>query len=156
MINDQVDFGFTIRNSLFSGYIVNFGVRFIVNGDRRFNLTEIKLNVIDVIKDFFRVEKMQFRQSININDLQYNILGLDGVIGLKELTLFQDGTNEYATGRKLYSLQADGDAVSGGETDYGFQYNFGNALVDGVYRPSITPSVFELKNPNQDIYGKVV
>jgi hypothetical protein len=28
--------------------------------------------------------------------------------------------------------------------------------VDGVYRPSITPSVFELKNSNQDIYGKVV
>ena len=156
MINDQVDFGFTLNNSLFSGYIVNFGVRFIVNGDRRFNLTEIKLNVIDVIKDFFRVEKMQFRQSININDLQYNILGLDGVIGLKELTLFQDGTEEFATGRKLYSLQADGDVVSGGETEYGFQYNFNNALVDGVYRPSITPSVFELKNPNQDIYGKVV
>ena len=99
---------------------------------------------------------MQFRQSININDLQYNILGLDGVIGLKELTLFQDGTEECATGRKLYSLQADGDVVSGGETEYGFQYNFNNALVDGVYRPSITPSVFELKNPNQDIYGKVV
>ena len=52
MINDQVDFGFTIRNSLYSGYIVNFGVRFVVNGDRRFNSTEVKLNVIDTIKSF--------------------------------------------------------------------------------------------------------
>ncbi len=155
MINDQVDFGLTINNTLFSGYIVNFGVRFEVNGDRRFNLTEVKLNVIQTIKDFFKVEKMQFRQSININDLQYNILGLDGVIGVKELTLFQDGNNEYASGRKLYYYKADGEIV-GTDSTYGFQYNFSNALTDGVYRPSITPSVFELKNPNQDIYGKVI
>ena len=99
---------------------------------------------------------MQFRQSININDLQYNILGLDGVIGIKELSLFQEGTDEYATGRILCSLQADGDAVANGENGYGFQYNFRNSLVDGIYRPSITPSVFELKNPNNDIYGKVI
>ena len=156
MINDQVDFGFTLRSSLYSGYIVNFGVRFIINGDRRLNLTEIKLNVIETIKDFFKIERMQFRQSININDLQYNILGLDGVIGIKELSLFQEGTDEYATGRILCSLQADGDAVANGENGYGFQYNFQNSLVDGIYRPSITPSVFELKNPNNDIYGKVI
>ena len=156
MINDQVDFGFTLRSSLYSCYIVNFGVRFIINGDRRLNLTEIKLNVIETIKDFFKIERMQFRQSININDLQYNILGLDGVIGIKELSLFQEGTDEYATGRILCSLQADGDAVANGENGYGFQYNFQNSLVDGIYRPSITPSVFELKNPNNDIYGKVI
>ncbi len=156
MINDQVDFGFTLQDSLYSGYIVNFGVRFIINGDRRLNLTEIKLNVIETIKDFFKIERMQFRQSININDLQYNILGLDGVIGIKELSLFQEGTDEYATGRILCSLQADGDAVANGENGYGFQYNFQNSLVDGIYRPSITPSVFELKNPNNDIYGKVI
>ena len=156
MINDQLDFGFTLNNTLFSGYVINFGVHFKVNYDRRFNPTEVKLNVIDVIKDFFKVEKMQFRQSISINDLQYNILGLDGVIGIKELKLFQDGNDEYASGRKLYSLQGDGDLVDGGESNYGFQYNFDNALQDGIYRPAISSAVFELKNPNQDIYGKVI
>ena len=155
MINDQVDFGFTLNGNLFSGYIINFGVRFIVNQDRRSNATVVKLNVIQVIKDFFKVEKMQFRQSININDLQYNILGLDGVIGIKELLLFQDGTTEYAGGRTLHSLYSNALA-SGGENTYGFQYDFTEALEDGIYKPSVTPSVFELKNPNQDIYGKVV
>ena len=156
MINDQVDFGFTLNNTLFSGYIINFGVRFIVNQDRRSNATEVQLNVIQVIKDFFKVEKMQFRQSININDLQYNILGLSGVIGIKELLLFQDGTDEYAGSRKFYNYEVDGTTVPNGEVSYGFQYNFTEALDDGIYRPSVTPSVFELKNPNQDIYGKVV
>jgi hypothetical protein len=156
MINDQVDFGFNLNETLFSGYIINFGVHFKVNGDRRSNPTEVKLNVIQTIKDFFKVEKMQFRQSINMNDLQYNILGIDGVIGIKELTLFQDGNSNYAEGRKLYSFQGDGDSISGGESGYGFEYNFSGALENGIYKPSVTPSVFELKNPNQDIYGKVI
>ena len=155
MINDQVDFGFNLKEVLFSGYIINFGVNFKVNYDRRFNPTEVKLNVIQVIKDFFKVEKMQFRQSININDLQYNILGLSGVIGIKELILFQDGNDEYASGRKLYYYRGDGEII-GDDTNYGFQYDFHSSLEDGIYRPSVSPAVFELRNPNQDIYGKVI
>ena len=57
--------------------------------------------------------------------------------------------------RQLHSLQGDGDSSSG-ESGYGFQYNFSGALENGIYKPSVTPSVFELKNPNQDIYGKVI
>ena len=156
MINDQVDFGFTLKDTLFSGYLINFGVHFKVNYNRNFTSTEVRLNVIQTIKDFFKTDKMQFRQSINMNDLQYNILGLKGVIGIKELKLFQDGTDEYATNRKLYYYQGDGDTYSDGSSNYGFQYNFDNALQDGIYRPSVTPAVFELRNPNQDIYGKAV
>ena len=155
MINDQVGFGFTLNDTLFSGYVVNFGVRFVVNYDRRSNPTEVKLNVIQVIKDFFKIEKMQFGQAINMNDLQYNILGLDGVIGIKELKLFQDGNNEYASGRQLYYYKGDGEVI-GTDSNYGFKYNFDNAIQDGVVRPSVSSAVFELRNPNQDIYGKVI
>jgi len=150
MINDIVDFGFNLNDILYSGYLINFGVDFRINGDRRFDSTETKLNVIQVIKDFFKVEKMQFRQSINMNDLQYNILGLDGVIGIQKLELSQNLQD-----RQLHSLQGDGDSSSG-ESGYGFQYEFSGALENGIYKPSVTPSVFELKNPNQDIYGKVI
>ena len=162
MINDQVDFGFQLKDTIFSGYLINFGVRFKVNYNRNFNSTEVKLNVIQTIKDFFKTDKMQFKQSINMNDLQYNILGLKGVIGIKELKLFQDGTTEYATNRKLYYYQGDGDTYSDGSSNYGFQYSFDNADTGtdpdrhSLIRPSVTPAVFELKNPNQDIYGKVV
>ena len=152
MINDHLDFGFTLGTTLFSGYNINFGVKFEVNSDRRVNPTDVKIQVINTIKDFFKIERMQFRQSINMNDLQYNILGLEGVIGIKELKLFQTGEGH---GRNMAYYQADGDTASG-ESGYGFQYEFNNSLVDGIYRPSLTPSVFELRNPNQDIYGKVV
>ena len=42
------------------------------------------------------------------------------------------------------------------ELESGEQHTSITQGVDGVILPSITPSVFELKNPNQDIYGKVV
>ena len=155
LINDQLDFGYTINDTIFSGYHINFGVKFQVNSDRITNSTEVKLDVIDVIKDFFKIDKMQFRQSINLNDLQYNILVLEGVIGIKELRLFQRG-NDVGVNRNLVYYRADGTLSNDGESGYGFEYNFQNALVDGVIRPSVTPAVFELKNPNKDIYGKVI
>jgi len=155
MINDQLDFGFSLNNTIFSGYVINFGVRFVVNYDRRSNPTEVKINVINTIKEFFKIEKMQFKQSINMNDLQYNILGLEGVIGIKELKLFQDGNDEYAGGRKLYYYKGDGEII-GDDNSYGFKYNFNNAIENGIVRPAVSSAVFELKNPNQDIYGKVI
>ena len=156
MINDQLTFGYTLKSTLFSGYLINFGVKFQINADRRGNRSDIKVQVIDTIRDFFKVEKMQFRQSINMNDLQYNILGLDGVIGIKTLELFQDGSGDGTGNRKLYYYRADGTTYDGNDSTYGFQYGFDNAEETGIIRPSITPSVFELKNPNRDIYGKVI
>ena len=155
MINDALDFGFDTNGILFSGYFINFGVKFTVNADRRFNSSDVKIQVIDTIKDFFKIEKMQFRQTINLNDLQYNILGLEGVIGIKELELFQDGGDAGTDNRKFYYYAANADVI-GTDSNYGFQYIFGNATEDGIVKPSITPSVFELRNPDADIYGKVV
>ena len=158
IINDKLEIGFTLDGSgtdvEYSGYIINFGVKFEVNSDKRFKADEVRIDVIDRIKDFFKIDKMQFRQSININDLLYNILGLEGVIGIKTLELFQDGGA--GIDRSLYYYKADGEAYGDNDSSYGFQYNFKNALRTGVYRPSITPAVFELKNPNKDIYGKVL
>ena len=155
MINDALDFGFDMNGILFSGYFINFGVKFIVNADRRFNSSDVKIQVINTIKDFFKIEKMQFRQTINLNDLQYNILGLEGVIGIKELELFQDGGDAGTDNRKFYYYAANADVI-GTDSNYGFQYIFGNATEDGIVKPSITPSVFELRNPDADIYGKVI
>jgi len=161
MVNDHISFGINLGTedspNIFSGYVVNFGVKFEVNIDRRLanDKSDIKVEVIDTIKDFFRIDKMQFRQSINMNDLQYSILGLEGVIGIKELKLFQ---NESGGGisRNMAYYQADGEVIPNGESNYGFEYNFENAEENGIIRPSVTPSIFELRNPDRDIYGKVI
>jgi hypothetical protein len=159
MINDSLGCGFKLNNIMFSGYHINFGVNFEVNYDRRFNSTDIKLETIDVIKDFFKVGKMQFKQAINLGDLKYNILSLDGVVGIKTLRLFQNvaSINDFAgDSRQLAYYNANGTVITNGESEHGFLYEMGNATVDDIVRPSATPAIFELRNPNGDIYGRVV
>ena len=162
MINDALDFGFQTTNGfIFSGYKINFGVNFEINADRRFNPTEVKIRAINVIRNFFRTDKMNFRQSINLNDLKYEVLGLDGVIGVKTLKLFQN-TSELAgqsdlNPKQLAYYNGDGtiDTVQG-TNGYGFKYDFNTATIDDVVRPSATAAVFELRNPDTDIYGRVL
>ena len=39
---------------------------------------------------------------------------------------------------------------------FGLAYDVSGAEIDNVIYPSIDPMIFELKNPNQDIKGRVV
>jgi len=158
MINDNLDFGVGLSGGNFSGHWINFGVQFNVNYDRRFNPIEVKLEVIDVIKQFFNISKLQFKQSMNLNDLEYEIIGLDGVIGIKELKLFQQDGND-----TFYNYDKDG-AEQGNVAGYGFKYHFDNlqtdadessSIINKIVRPSAEPSVFEIRNPNTDIRGVV-
>ena len=170
MINDALDFGFDLNTvdpsaaeydntKIFSGYKINFGVFFEAVADRRFNKTEVKLDVINCIRDFFIIDKMQFGQAINLNELRYEILGKEGVIGLPTLKIFQStgnlGNEFSGTERELCSVDALGES-QGTETGYGFKYPFENALQNDIIRPSVTPAVFELREPNNDIYGRVI
>ena len=103
-------------------------------------------------------------------------MGVEGVRSLNHLTISQhkdyhpnsDGEElNLKTWNYSYSDDVDtdgnpGNGISGGfqangTAGYGYKYDFENALVDGVIRPPLpsSPSVFELKNPNQNIKGKV-
>jgi len=170
MINDALDFGFDLNtvdpsaegyntSLIFSGYKINFGVFFEAVADRRFNKTEVKIDVINCIRDFFVTDKMQFGQAINLNELRYEILGKEGVIGLPTLKIFQNtgniGNDFTGTIRNLCSIDAGGNEV-GTEIGYGFSYPFEGALKNDIIRPSVTPAVFELREPNNDIYGRVL
>ena len=101
---------------------------------------------------------MKFGQAINLNELRYEILGKDGVIGLPSLQIFQNTANILGfsgTERDLSSVEGLGNPT-GTETGYGFKYDFQSALMNDVIRPSATPAVFELREPNNDIYGRVI
>ena len=151
MINDSLDFGFSSENINISGYYINFGVNFEINHDRRFNPVDVKLEVIDCIKEYFLIDKMQFGQAINLNELRYQILGKVGVIGIQTLEIKQTIGD-----RNFKNISADGTNIPDGQSGYGFVYNFEDALENEIIRPPVTPAVFELRNPNQDIYGRVL
>jgi len=159
------------------GYIVNFGVFFDIIAEKYANKQKVKLDCIQKIKEYFRIEKMQFNQPIYKSQLEFELMGVEGVRSIGHVTItqdydyfYQDAADNANEGDELenftyrYSYNNEGgfedSSVSGnGSTDYGFKYDFKNALSDDktiILPPNTdTPAVFELKKPNQNIQGRV-
>jgi hypothetical protein len=146
------------------GYIVNFGVVFDVVSQRSANKSDVKLKCINKIINYFSIDKMQFRQPIYVSDLEYELMGIDGVRAVNHVTLTQDtdyNDNSTAFDIPLYDYIVDPvdptqNFVSQNiNSGYGHQYDFSTAFQGGMILPSVTPSVFELKNPNQNVKGVV-
>jgi len=158
MITDDV----VIKN----GYIINFGVVFDVVANRNQNKSEVKMRCIDKIINHFAIEKMEYKQAIYTSDLEYELMGVDGVRAVNQVILTQGGaetnyTNLLAT--PLYSLTGipPGEVIDNLSSGYGYNYNFsqfyGNttSVGDGTILPSVEPAIFELKNPNTNVKGIV-
>ena len=161
------------------GYIVNFGVMFDVIAEKYANKQEVKLNCIQKIKDYFRIEKMQFNQPIYKSNLEYELMGVEGVRSIGHVTITQEKDYFYDDGELLNSptytyshtndtgvdINGNGQfdpgyiSADGGTPGYGYKYDFQTALSDDgtiVLPPNTSnPAVFELKNPNQNIQGRV-
>ena len=63
--------------------------------------------------------------------------------------------------RPLFDFNVNNPDVAIYDGEYGFQYDFtqfyggAGSLSDGIILPSVTPSVFELKNPRDNVKGVV-
>mgnify|MGYP003137942717 CR=1 FL=1 len=165
--------------TLNDGYVVNFGVFFDVIAEKYADKQQVKLNCIQKIKDYFRIEKMQFNQPIYKSNLEFELMGVEGVRSIGHVTITQhrdyfsdDGelltkpTYTYSHTNNI-GFDIDGDGINDGgyvisdtgESGYGYKYDFQNALSDDetIILPPLTstPAVFELKNPNENIQGRV-
>jgi|TARA_Y100000310_G_scaffold220314_1_gene221823 hypothetical protein len=159
MITDEVN--------LKPGYIINFGVVFDVFSNKDANKQGVKLRCMDVIERYFNIIKLQFRQPIYVSQLEYELMGVEGVRAINHVCITQDNnyldSSEFGTfDPPLWFTQWNPDAIGGaggwedtGTSGYGYKYNFQAALQEGVIRPSKTPAVFELKNPGINIKGRV-
>ena len=166
---------------ILDGYIVNFGVFFDLIAEKYANKQQVKLNCIQKIREYFDINKMQFNQPIYLSQLEFELMGIEGVRSIGHVTLTQhedyngDGnlltsptyTYSYSPSGNGADLNGDGiidggfvdQSSSEGTAGYGYKYNFKNALSDDstiILPPNIgTPTVFELKNPNINIQGRV-
>ena len=169
---------------IMDGFIINFGVIFDVVAHKYANKQQVKLLCIQKIKDYFKIQNMQFSQPIYVSQLEYELMGIEGVRAVNYVTVTQktdynsndydpDATNDDLTSSLpvatfTYSIDTAGDLNFDGENDvvitvssetdeYGWSYNFEDAFENGVILPPHpeSPGVFELKNPNQNIRGVV-
>jgi hypothetical protein len=117
-------------------YVINFGIDFEVSILSNYNSNEVLLKCIDALKRMFDIDKWQINQPIILSDIT-NILGnVKGVQSVKGVQLLN-----------LY------------DSDFGYSgnvYDFAPATKNGIVYPSLDPSIFEIKFPDQDIRGRVI
>jgi hypothetical protein len=128
MVNDSVN----IRDA----FIINIGVNFDIITLPEYNSNEVLFDCIEVLKDYFAIDKWQINQPIILRNIYVLLDNVEGVQTVKNIEI----TN--LVGENIgYSRYA---------------YNVKGATQGNVIYPSLDPSIFEVKYPNQDIQGKVV
>ena len=114
------------------GFIINIGIDFEIITQRDYNKSEVLVNCIQELKDYFNIDNWGFNQTINISELELLLANVDGVNSVPELKL----VNKYGNGYSQYA------------------YNIEAATKGKIVYPSLDPSVFELKYPDADIRGR--
>ena len=118
------------------GFIINIGVNFEIIVLPDYNNNEVLIKCIDALKTYFAIDNWQINQPIILRELYILLSKIPGVQTVKTI----DITN--LVGENLgYSPYA---------------YDIKGATSANVVYPSLDPSIFEVKYPNQDIQGKVV
>jgi hypothetical protein len=117
-------------------FIINIGIDFEIAVLSNYNSNEVILKCINELKTFFNVNRWQINQPViksDVINLLGNIKGVQSVVGV----IFKN----------LY----DSDMGYSGNV-----YDLTTATKNGIIYPSLDPSIFEVKFPNQDIKGRVV
>lgn len=117
-------------------FIINIGVEFEISVLPNYNSNETLLKCIDALKEHFDIDKWQINQAIiksDVTTILANVKGVQSVIGVTFKNLYDD-TLDYS----------------------GNVYDLLTATRNGVIYPSLDPSIFEVKFPNDDIKGRVV
>lgn len=117
-------------------YIINIAVMFEIIVLPEFNNNEVLINCINGLKDHFNIDKWQINQPILLRDIYIKLDKVKGVQTVKEVKI----TNKAG--------------ITSGYSQYG--YDIDGATQNQVIYPSLDPSIFEVKFPDQDITGKVV
>ena len=117
-------------------FIINIGLQFEISVLSNYNSNEVLLNCINTLKTYFDVDRWQINQPLIKSEAMNVISNVPGVQNLVNIVF-----------NNLY------DSVLGYS---GNVYDLSSATKNGIVYPSLDPSIFEVKFPNQDIKGRVV
>jgi hypothetical protein len=119
--------------NLLDGYVINIGVEFEIICYANYNKSEILINCINELKEYFSTDNMTFNQTINLSEVELLLANIEGVSSVPMLKLTNKCGGNYTPN----------------------SYNIDAATKDKIVYPSLDPSVFEVKFPDQDIKGRV-
>ena len=117
-------------------YIINLCIDFEIIVLPNFTNSEVILECIAELQQYFNLDKWQMNQPIMVRDLYVLLDKVTGVQTVKNILISnKSGT---ASGYSEYSYDIEG------------------ATQNQVIYPSLDPSIFEIRYPNNDITGRVV
>ena len=119
-----------------SAYIINIGCNFDVIINANYSSQDVLARCLTVMNDYFNISNWQINEPIILSNI-YSIL--DQVPGVQ-------------TVKKVEIVNKSG--INSGYSKY--SYDIQGATINGTIYPSLDPSIFEVKNPNVDIQGRVV
>ena len=123
--------------NLIDGYVVNIGVNFDITVFANYNKREVVLKCVQVVTNYFDINKWKMNQSINLSELELELANVDGVSSVPKV--------------EIVNL-----ADSTGLTYSQYSYNIVEATRNKIVYPSLDPSIFEIKYPNKDIKGRAL
>lgn len=128
MVNDSVN----IKDA----FIINIGVNFDIIILPNYNSNQVLTSCIAALKDYFRIDNWQINQPIILRDIYILLDKIEGVQTVKTVNITNLVGENLGYSKYAYSIPA--------------------ATANNVIYPSLDPSIFEVKYPNQDIQGRVV
>tara|TARA_R110001632_G_scaffold233142_1_gene377138 strand:- start:115 stop:1956 length:1842 start_codon:yes stop_codon:yes gene_type:complete len=115
-------------------YIIDIGVDFEVVVLPNFNNSDVLIKCIQEIKDYFNLDKWQLNQPILLSNLFIILDKIKGIQTVKNIQIQNKVGNNYSQ----------------------YAYDIDAATQNQVVYPSLDPSIFEVRFPDQDIKGRVV
>jgi hypothetical protein len=115
-------------------YIINIGVEFEIVTRPNQNGNQVILKCIQKLKDYFDVKKWQINQPIVISNLYTELDKIDGVQTVVNIKINNIHDESLGYSKHIYDIDS--------------------AIKDGILFPSLDPSMFEIRYPDNDIVGK--
>lgn len=121
-----------------SAYYINIAVNFDIIVLPAYNSREVLNDCLNSVRNYFDIDKWQINQPIILSDL-YNAISCGNVRGVQSVVKVEI-VNKYG--------------VANGYSQYG--YDIKGATKNNIIYPSLDPSIFEVRYPSSDIYGRVL
>ena len=150
MINDYIE--------IKSGRIINLQFEVDLFVDKNYNTSDVLTNVINAIKSYMDINKLQMGDDIFVGDIEKEISKVDGVLNLIELRVYNIFGVGYSSTRTMQQIKTSEECMTNEEVmDLGNTQdrNCINLLASDKMLYTENDTMFEIKYPEKDIICRV-
>jgi len=115
-------------------FYINLGINFEIQVLQGYNAQQVLVTCINNLKTLFDTSKWSINQPIILSQVENTLFSVNGVASVKKIEFVNKAGGNYSP----------------------YTYDIFGATLNGVIYPSLDPSIFEIRYPDQDISGRVV